>query len=87
MRPITIEEVDQDVKEIPVGKALGPDGFTTDFFHHCWLMVREGSANSLRNPALLKKYYQLSTPPSLLLFSRRKGSPMCNSLCQSLCTT
>jgi hypothetical protein len=36
MRPITQEEVDHAVKEMPSGKAPGPDGFTTDFFHHCW---------------------------------------------------
>jgi hypothetical protein len=41
MRPITQEEVDHAVKEIPPGKAPGPDGFTTDFFHHCWDMIRE----------------------------------------------
>jgi hypothetical protein len=26
---------------MPPGKALDPDGFTTDFFHHCWDLVRE----------------------------------------------
>jgi hypothetical protein len=41
MRLITQEEVDQEVKEIPSGKAPGPDGFTTDFFHHCWDLIRE----------------------------------------------
>jgi hypothetical protein len=41
MRPISQEEVDQAIKEIPPGKAPGPDGFTTDFFHYCWSMVRE----------------------------------------------
>jgi hypothetical protein len=40
-RPITQEEVDQAVKEMPPGKAPGPDGFTTDFFHYCWPMIRE----------------------------------------------
>jgi hypothetical protein len=33
--------VDQAVKEMPLGKAPGPDGFTTDFFHLCWPMIRE----------------------------------------------
>jgi len=40
MQPITQEEVDQAVKSMPPGKALGPDGFTTDFFHHCWDLIR-----------------------------------------------
>jgi hypothetical protein len=26
---------------MPAGKLLGPDGFTIDFFHHCWKMVHE----------------------------------------------
>jgi hypothetical protein len=41
MRPITQEEVDQAVKAMPPGKAPGPDGFTTDFFHHCWDLIKE----------------------------------------------
>jgi len=41
MRPISIEEVDHGMKEMPMGKASGPDVFTIDFFHHCWPMVRE----------------------------------------------
>jgi hypothetical protein len=41
MRLVTLEEVDLVIKEIPVGKALGPDGFTTNFFHHCWHLVPE----------------------------------------------
>jgi len=41
MRPITQEEADHAVKEMPPGKAPGPDGFTTDFFHYCWDMIRE----------------------------------------------
>jgi len=41
MRPISQEEVDQVVKEIPPGKAPGPYGFMMDFFHYCWPMIRE----------------------------------------------
>jgi hypothetical protein len=41
MRPIMQDEVDQAIKEMPSGKAPGPDGFTMDFFHYCWSMVRE----------------------------------------------
>jgi len=41
MKPITQEEVDQAVQDLPKGKAPGPDGFTTYFFHFCWPMLRE----------------------------------------------
>jgi exonuclease III len=41
LRPITQTEVDHAVENMPPGKAPGPDGFTTDFFHHCWDMVKE----------------------------------------------
>jgi len=34
-RSITQEEVDQAIKTMPPGKAPDPDGFTTNFFHHC----------------------------------------------------
>jgi hypothetical protein len=41
MKPITQEEVDQAIQYLPIGKALGPDGFTKIFFHSCWSMLRE----------------------------------------------
>jgi hypothetical protein len=41
MTPITQEEVDRAIQELPIGKAPGPDGFTTDFFHSCLPMLRE----------------------------------------------
>jgi exonuclease III len=40
LRPISIEEVDQALQDTPKCKAPGPDGFTSDFFHHCWPMIR-----------------------------------------------
>jgi hypothetical protein len=41
LRPITIEEVDQALQDTPKRKAPGPDGFTSDFFHHCWPIIRK----------------------------------------------
>ena len=41
MHPITQEEVDQALKDTLVGKSLGLDEFTTQFFYHCWDMIRE----------------------------------------------
>ena len=40
-RPITQEEVAQVVKDMSAGKAPGPDGFTVDFFHNCWDLVKK----------------------------------------------
>jgi hypothetical protein len=38
-QPISKEEVEKVVKDMPSGKSPGPDGFTTDFFHHCWDII------------------------------------------------
>jgi hypothetical protein len=40
LRPFTIEEVDQALQDTPKCKAPGPDGFTSNFFHYCWPMIR-----------------------------------------------
>lgn len=40
LRPIAIEEVVHALQDTPKCKAPGPDGFTSDFFHHCWLIIR-----------------------------------------------
>ena len=40
MRLISQEEVDQAMKEMALGKSPRPDGFTTNFFHHFWSLVR-----------------------------------------------
>jgi hypothetical protein len=39
-KPISPEEVDQVIQEMPNGKAPGPDGFTADFFKACWDVVK-----------------------------------------------
>jgi exonuclease III len=40
LRPFTLEELDQALLDTPKCKAPGPDGFTSDFFHYCWQMIR-----------------------------------------------
>jgi hypothetical protein len=41
MTPISQDEVDLAIQELPTGKVPGPNGFTTNFFHSCWPMLRE----------------------------------------------
>eukprot|EP00253_Pinus_taeda_P036718 PITA_36718 len=39
-RAITLEEVEEVVKDMPNGKALGPDGFAIDFYKACWEIIK-----------------------------------------------
>ena len=40
-KPISMEEVGEAVSQMAQGKALGLDGFTTNFFHLFWYMIKE----------------------------------------------
>jgi hypothetical protein len=41
MKPIMQAEVDHAIQKLPTCKALGLNGFTTEFFDSCWPMLRE----------------------------------------------
>jgi hypothetical protein len=38
---VTLEEVDQAIKDKPIGKSPRMNGFTMDFFQYFWHMVQE----------------------------------------------
>ena len=40
-KPIPMQEVEEALSQIAQGKASGPDGFTTNFFHFFWEMIKE----------------------------------------------
>eukprot|EP00253_Pinus_taeda_P031502 PITA_31502 len=40
MSPISAQEVDEAMGQLKEGKAPGPDGFTTTFFHALWDMIK-----------------------------------------------
>jgi len=58
IRPFTIEEVYQALQDTPKGKAPGPDGFTSDFFHYCWPMVRTEVWEILEDSRATRKVLQ-----------------------------
>ena len=37
---ISQEEVNEDMQQTLAGKALGPNGFTADFFHYYWHFIK-----------------------------------------------
>ena len=39
--PFTKQEIDLVVRSLPSDKALGPDGFNTDFTKKCWTIICE----------------------------------------------
>lgn len=40
LQPIQMQEVESVANQLKAGKAPGPDGFTSDFFHHFWDLIQ-----------------------------------------------
>jgi hypothetical protein len=45
-RPFTEGEIEQAVRCLPNEKALGPDGFTNDFYKQCWQIIKMDVVNA-----------------------------------------
>ena len=41
VKPISMQEVEEAVSQMAQGKAPGPEGFTTNFFHFFWDMIKD----------------------------------------------
>ena len=59
-KPISMNEVEEVVQQMALGKAPGPDGFTTNFFHLFWDLIKEEVLEmveeSRRNRRVLKAF-------------------------------
>eukprot|EP00253_Pinus_taeda_P032540 PITA_32540 len=40
LKPISLQEVELAAKSLKAGKAPGPDGFSSNFFHHFWELIK-----------------------------------------------
>ena len=40
LKSIDIQEVETTVRQLKAGKAPGPDGFTSNFFHNFWDLIK-----------------------------------------------
>ena len=41
MQPVSLQEVEVVVEQMVDGTSPGPDGFTIEFFHHCWDLLKD----------------------------------------------
>lgn len=40
LKPVSLQEVENAVNQLKVGKVPGPDGFTANFFQHFWELIK-----------------------------------------------
>eukprot|EP00253_Pinus_taeda_P008458 PITA_08458 len=40
LKPISLQEVEIAAKSLKIGKVPGPDGFSSNFFHHFWELIK-----------------------------------------------
>ena len=40
LRPVSLQEFESAMVQFKDGKAPGPDGFTSNFFHHLWDLIK-----------------------------------------------
>jgi hypothetical protein len=68
-RPVTMEEVEQVIWEMPKGKYRGPDGFTVDLYQVCWSVINNEVWEVVEDSRKQnKKSSHLSMVPSSLSF-------------------
>jgi hypothetical protein len=74
MRPITQEEVHQSIMATQLGKDPGPDGFTSDFFHYCWTIIREEVWEIIEDSRKYGKFLQALNATFLTLIPKENNS-------------
>ena len=63
-KPVAMQEVEEVVNQMALGKSPGLDGFTSIFFHHFWDLVKGRFLRSLKNPKVKGEFSKLSMQPS-----------------------
>ena len=62
MQPISKKEVEAAVEQMVDGTSPGLDGFTIDFFHHCWNLLKDEVLEIVEESRKKNGFFQLSTP-------------------------
>ena len=54
-----MQEVEVALEQMAYDTSPGPDGFTIDFFHHCWDLVKEEVLEIVEESRKKNGFYQL----------------------------
>jgi len=48
-RPFSENEIEQAIMSLPNDRPPGPDGFTNDFYKHCWEIIKPDIVNAFHS--------------------------------------
>ena len=74
IKPIRMWEVEEAVNQMALGKAPGPDGFTTNFFHLLWDLVKEDVLNIVEESRTKKGVLKAFNATFLTLIPKEMGA-------------
>lgn len=89
LRKVSLQEVEDVVMGMSNGKALGPDGFTIDFYKACWPIIKLDVHNLVEESRIQKSVLQALNSTFLTLIPKgiSKDSPekfrpiaLCNAI-------
>ena len=73
-KPIGMKEVEEEVNPMALGKALGPDGFTSNFFHLLWDLVKEEVLDIVEESRIKKGVLKAFNSTLLTLIPKEAGA-------------
>ena len=72
-KPNGMQEVEEAVNQMALGKAPGPDGFTSNFFHFFWDLVKEDVLNMVEESRTKKGVLKAFNASFITLIPKEAG--------------
>ncbi len=69
-----MKELEETINQMASGKAPGLDGFTKDFFHEFWDLVKEDILEIVENSRKMKGLLSAFNSTFITLISKEKGA-------------
>ena len=74
IKPIGMQEVEEAVNQMALGKAPVPDGFTSNFFHFFWDLFKEDVLNIVEESRTKKGVLKAFNATFLTLIPKEVGA-------------